>query len=57
MTAVNVAGIADKNPCAPGMLMAKNDGVFNTKDFVELIRQPGIDVIIEATGQIELCLK
>lgn len=54
MPMINVAGIADKNPCASGMLMAKNDGVFNTEDFVELIRKPGIDVIIEATGQIEV---
>lgn len=54
MPMVNVAGIADKNPYAPGMLLAQNDGVFATEDFVELIRQPGIDVIIEATGQNEV---
>ena len=54
MTMINVVGISDKNPCAPGMLLAKKDGVFNTEDFVELIIKPGLDVIIEATGQTEV---
>ncbi len=54
MEMVNIVGIADRNPHAPGVLMAKRDGVFNTTDFVELIRIPGIDVIIEATGDPEV---
>jgi len=54
MECINIVGIADKNPHAPGMLLAKKDGVFNTTDYVELIRKPGIDVIIEATGQNEV---
>ncbi len=54
MEHINIVGIADKNPHAPGVLLAKKDGVFNTTDFVELIRKPGIDVIIEATGQNEV---
>ncbi len=54
MDMINIVGIADKNPHAPGMLLAKRDGVFNTTDFIELIRKPGIDVIIEATGQTEV---
>lgn len=54
MDKINIMGIADKNLHAPGMLLAKKDGVFNTTDFVELIRKPGIDVIIEATGQNEV---
>lgn len=54
MKMINIVGIADKNPFAPGMILAKKDGVFKTIDFVELIRKPGIDVIIEATGQTEV---
>ncbi len=54
MTMINIVGIADKYPKAAGMLLAQKDGVFNTADFVELIRKPGIDVIIEATGLTEV---
>ncbi|HWJ03645.1 MAG TPA: sigma 54-interacting transcriptional regulator [Verrucomicrobiae bacterium] len=54
MKMINIVGIADQNPSATGMLLAEKDGVFNTEDFVELIRKPGIDVIIEATGQTEV---
>ncbi len=54
MTMINIVGIADKYPKAAGILLAQKDGVFNTADFVELIRKPGIDVIIEATGLTEV---
>ncbi|HWJ02755.1 MAG TPA: Gfo/Idh/MocA family oxidoreductase, partial [Verrucomicrobiae bacterium] len=54
MKMINIVGIADQNPHASGMLLAEKDGVFNTEDFVELIRKPGIDVIVEATGQTEV---
>jgi len=54
MNNINIIGIADKNPNSPGMLLAKKDGVYQTVDLVELIRKPGIDVIIEATGETEV---
>ena len=54
MTHVTVVGIADINPHAPGYLIAQNDGLFVTQDFKELLTLPNIDVIIEATGILEV---
>ncbi|MCL6612649.1 MAG: sigma 54-interacting transcriptional regulator [Peptococcaceae bacterium] len=50
MEEVEIVGLADLNPLAPGILAAREDGVFITTNFCELVKVPGLDVIIEVTG-------
>jgi len=54
MKEIEIVGLADINPVAPGILAAKKDGVFVTVDFSELVKIPGLDVIIEATRRQEV---
>jgi len=46
----NVIGLCDVNAEAPGMVLAKKLGVGAFQDLATLMRQPGLDLIIEATG-------
>jgi len=46
----NVIGLCDVNAEAPGMVLAKKLGVGAFQDLATLMRQPGIELIIEATG-------
>lgn len=54
MKEVSIAGIADRNPTAPGMAAAGNEGIFTTENIGELLMLTGLDVIIEATGSPEV---
>lgn len=54
MEEVEIIGLADINPMAPGILAAREEGVFVTANFCELAKLPGLDVIIEATGAAEV---
>lgn len=54
MKEVSIAGIADRNPTAPGMTAAGNEGIFTTENIGELLMLTGLDVIIEATGSPEV---
>ncbi|MCL6638204.1 MAG: sigma 54-interacting transcriptional regulator [Firmicutes bacterium] len=54
MDEVEIVGLADINTMAPGILAAMEDGVFVTVNFSELVKIPGLDVIIEATGVPEV---
>lgn len=47
---VDVVGICDVNDQAPGIIMAKQEGVPVYKDVKELLAVPGLEIIIEATG-------
>ena len=47
---VRVLGIADKNPSAPGIELAKNWNIPTVKDVRSLIIQEKVDVIIDVTG-------
>ena len=51
---VEVVGVADINPHAPGMVLGREKGVLTTGDFRELLAQSGLDVVIEATGRPEV---
>lgn len=59
LKAVTIVGIVDINSQAPGIILAKELGIFNT-DNLENVLQQQIDIIIEVTGnanvvkQIEL---
>lgn len=48
---VEVVGMADINPMADGMEAARKDRVYVTTKFTDLFKIPGLDIIIEATGQ------
>ncbi len=45
-----VIGICDVNQDAPGMRLAMQLGVTTFQDLGEIMQQPGLDLIIEATG-------
>jgi hypothetical protein len=45
-----VSGICDVNPAAPGIKLAKELGVRTFTDIEEMLGQPGLEIIIEATG-------
>ncbi|MDD4334356.1 MAG: sigma 54-interacting transcriptional regulator [Desulfotomaculaceae bacterium] len=47
---VSIAGIADKNYTAPGMIAARSEDVFVAKDINTLLNIPDLDVIIDATS-------
>ena len=49
-----VIGVADSDPEAPGMALAREKGVPATTDFRRLLELPDLDVIIEATGRSEV---
>lgn len=50
MNEVEVIGMADIDPMAPGILTAREDCVFVTNDINKLIKLPNLDLIIETTG-------
>lgn len=47
---VSIAGIVDKDHTAPGMVTARNEGVFVAEDINALLNKPDLDVIIDATS-------
>ncbi|MBS4031160.1 MAG: sigma 54-interacting transcriptional regulator [Clostridiales bacterium] len=51
---VQIIGLADINPASPGMILARRDKIFTTDDFTELVVNPKIHVIVEATGISEV---
>jgi PAS domain S-box-containing protein len=51
---IRVLGVADQNPAAPGMALAREIGVPTTTDWSGLVCLPEVDVIVQATGDPEL---
>lgn len=52
---INIAGIADLDMEAPGIVYAKEKGIKITTDFMELAKEgENIDIIIEVTGLAEV---
>ncbi|MDY6878958.1 MAG: ATP-binding protein [Desulfatiglans sp.] len=47
---VNVLGVADTNPEAPGLIYAKKLGLFATTDFRDLYKLEGLNLLLELTG-------
>lgn len=47
---MEVLGVADPNPQAPGMVRARQMGIFTTDDFTKLYDLPGLNLLIELTG-------
>jgi PAS domain S-box-containing protein len=51
---VEIVGISDVDPEAPGIVAAQEEGVFVTRGFHELLNLPDLDVITETTGLPEV---
>ncbi len=52
---LNILGVADINPDAPGLRYAKQKGIFVIDDFRKLFQRfPKIDLVIELTGRDEV---
>jgi len=51
---VEIVGISDVEPEAPGIVAAQEEGIFVTRDVHELLNLPDLDVIIETTGLPEV---
>jgi PAS domain S-box-containing protein len=47
---LEILGVADPDPQAPGMVLARTMGLVTTADFTELYGLPGLDLLIELTG-------
>ena len=47
---LEILGVADPNPEAPGIQHANDLGIFTTTDFMDLYELSGLNLIIELTG-------
>lgn len=47
---IEIAGIADKNPQAPGLARAREHNIFTTGNVLDLISNHGVNLIIDVTG-------
>lgn len=51
---VEIVGVSDVEPKAPGIVAAEKEGIFVTRDFCDLLKLQDLDVIIETTGLPEV---
>ncbi|MDA8442092.1 MAG: sigma 54-interacting transcriptional regulator [Peptococcaceae bacterium] len=51
---IAIAGMADINPNAPGLILARSAGIFTTDSIAEICKLPELKIIIEATGLSEV---
>ena len=51
---IEVAGIADKDPLAPGLARAREQNIFSTGNVLDLIKNHGVNLIIDVTGDPEM---
>ncbi len=54
MKEVEVVGIADVSPTAPGILTARENHRLAADDFIKIVKTPELDLIIETTGDQEI---
>lgn len=47
---IEVVGIADHNPAAPGLALAGEYGIPGVTDFLPLVRRQDVQIIVQATG-------
>ena len=47
---MEIVGVADPDPNAPGLSRARDMGIFTTDDFTGLYSLPGLNLLIELTG-------
>jgi PAS domain S-box-containing protein len=51
---MEIVGVADRSPTAPGISRAQAMGIFTTTDFKKLYDIPGLNLLIELTGSTEV---
>jgi PAS domain S-box-containing protein len=51
---MEIVGVADRVPTAPGISRAKEMGIFTTDDFKKLYDIPGLNLLIELTGSFRV---
>ncbi len=51
---LQVVGVADLNPEAPGISYANRFNLFVTTNFIDLFRLPDLDIIVNSTGRAEV---
>ena len=51
---IEIVGVVDRDPKAPGFLSARKLGIFASNDYHELYFLPGINLIIELTGSEQI---
>ncbi len=51
---IRIVGVADTNPAAEGMVLAKEKGVYATADFRGLYQLQDLNCIIELTGDLQV---
>jgi PAS domain S-box-containing protein len=51
---MNLIGVSDFNPEAVGYRYAQQKGIFTTRDYHDLYKLKGLDMIIELTGLVEI---
>ena len=49
-----IVAVADINPQAPGLLFAKEKGIYTTSDYHDFLHMENLDAVIELTGKEEL---
>jgi len=47
---IRVVGVADRDPKAPGLALAQSLGIRTALDFRQLLGLPGLDIVVQATG-------
>jgi PAS domain S-box-containing protein len=51
---MEIAGVIDIDPDAPGIILAKEKGLFTSNDYHDLFNIEGLNLIIELTGSLEV---
>lgn len=51
---IEIVGVADINPEAPGLRLAKKLGLSTSQDFHDYLKPDGIDIIIDVSGRPEV---
>jgi len=51
---MEILGVADPNPDAPGISRARDMGIFTTKEFTDLYTLSGLNLLIELTGSMDV---
>ena len=51
---VEIAGVADINPDAAGMVYAGQKSIFTTENYEDLLSIPGLELVINLTGSVDL---
>jgi len=49
-----IVAVAEINPQAPGILLAKEQGIYTTHDYHDFLHMESLDAVIELTGKEEL---